>query len=449
MLCKFIISRVLLTQNTLQYPILFSKIKAKENFAIDNHKLDSTQTKSSSDSTYIISSSSCLPPLQTISSGINERSLLHSAIIASDKEKLSELLISQVPSSSGQGPLNLPDVLGYTPLHSAACLGKDAAEITKLLLTAGADNMTKDKDGNTALHWASRAGNAEVAHVLTLRNCLLDAPNDMGETPLHWAMRAGTSATGVVRTILADGARPHVYSKQFRRPLDVAALGFSSLHLNSLPLPNRRMRSSPTPKSVDSVMSHSATIDSMSLLDEIKKTRENFFLHSPQSRTLILHNKECSDHVPKSETDWEVPDRVDSIVKLFDDDKENPTLRLFFDRELTISDKFERASVELLSRVHSPEYLTFVHELSKKMELKQLEKEGGDGEGTRDKSKHNERQERGQIIAPFTPLLVQRSLENNNIQDMKIGEHSDTAFSAGSLRAARRAAGAVQYAVDW
>lgn len=27
--------------------------------------------------------------------------------------------------------------------------------------------------------------------------------------------------------------------------------------------------------------------------------------------------------------------------------------------------------------------------------------------------------------------------------------HSDTAFSAGSLKAARRAAGAVQHAVDW
>lgn len=27
--------------------------------------------------------------------------------------------------------------------------------------------------------------------------------------------------------------------------------------------------------------------------------------------------------------------------------------------------------------------------------------------------------------------------------------HSDTSFSAGSLKAARRAAGAVQHAVDW
>lgn len=31
---------------------------------------------------------------------------------------------------------------------------------------------------------------------------------------------------------------------------------------------------------------------------------------------------------------------------------------------------------------------------------------------------------------------------------VKLGQHSDTSFSAGSLRAARRAAGAVQHAVD-
>lgn len=33
--------------------------------------------------------------------------------------------------------------------------------------------------------------------------------------------------------------------------------------------------------------------------------------------------------------------------------------------------------------------------------------------------------------------------------NIKLGQHSDTSFSVGSLRAARRAAGAVQHAVDW
>ncbi len=54
------------------------------------------------------------------------------------------------------------------------------------------------------------------------------------------------------------------------------------------------------------------------------------------------------------------------------------------------------------------------------------------------------------IFGLFLLSKVQRSMtkiiDSNSV---KLGEHSDTSFSAGSLRAARRAAGAVQHAVDW
>lgn len=40
-------------------------------------------------------------------------------------------------------------------------------------------------------------------------------------------------------------------------------------------------------------------------------------------------------------------------------------------------------------------------------------------------------------------------MKEPNIKNIKQAAHSDTSFSAGSLRAARRAAGAVQHAVDW
>jgi acetoin utilization deacetylase AcuC-like enzyme len=45
--------------------------------------------------------------------------------------------------------------------------------------------------------------------------------------------------------------------------------------------------------------------------------------------------------------------------------------------------------------------------------------------------------------------MVQRSMIKVKESDVKLGINSDTAFSAGSLKAARRAAGAVQHAVDW
>jgi acetoin utilization deacetylase AcuC-like enzyme len=45
--------------------------------------------------------------------------------------------------------------------------------------------------------------------------------------------------------------------------------------------------------------------------------------------------------------------------------------------------------------------------------------------------------------------MVQRTMIKVKESDVKLGINSDTAFSAGSLKAARRAAGAVQHAVDW
>lgn len=45
---------------------------------------------------------------------------------------------------------------------------------------------------------------------------------------------------------------------------------------------------------------------------------------------------------------------------------------------------------------------------------------------------------------------VQRKvMKEADLKNIKQADHSDTSFSAGSLRAARRAAGAVQHAVDW
>ena len=49
-------------------------------------------------------------------------------------------------------------------------------------------------------------------------------------------------------------------------------------------------------------------------------------------------------------------------------------------------------------------------------------------------------------VVPFTPMVQRKILKEERTKD---NDHSDTAFSVGSLKAARRAAGAVQHAVDW
>ena len=76
-------------------------------------------------------------------------------------------------------PHSICDSQNFTPLHVAASLDFAVvgpgipAEITRMLLAAGADVRCIDKFGNTALHWAARSGNGDVAHLLTLKNCAL------------------------------------------------------------------------------------------------------------------------------------------------------------------------------------------------------------------------------------------------------------------------------------
>lgn len=70
------------------------------------------------------------------------------------------------------------DEAGYCPLHTAAALSmltpsntNLAFDICKLLVAAGADATFVDSNGNTPLHWAARAGNEPVAHLMLLNNC--------------------------------------------------------------------------------------------------------------------------------------------------------------------------------------------------------------------------------------------------------------------------------------
>ena len=62
--------------------------------------------------------------------------------------------------------------------------------------------------------------------IQSLQFAPLDAKNDRGETPLHWALRAGRVGMPVVSILLDNGAKPAVWSKEFLRPIDVAADGF-------------------------------------------------------------------------------------------------------------------------------------------------------------------------------------------------------------------------------
>ena len=201
----------------------------------------------------------------------------------------------------------------------------------------------------------------------------------------------------VVSTLVENGARPAVWSKDFKRPIDVAADGFaddteSLMEIQSLAEKRKKLSKGQRQRLREAA-------------EERKEARENLFKCSPQSRTLVLYHPECLEHIPKSESDWECPDRVTSIVGRLEngnDKAASPTINPW---EVQFSQEFERAKLDLLSRVHSTEYLNFVNELSKDLERQRKEQNGSDS-GEHDASGGA----RTPPVVPFTPMVSDSTL---------------------------------------
>lgn len=372
-----------------------------------------------------------------------ERTELHKSVCDVNLEALKQHL--GVLANLSEGVLQRKDEAGYCPLHTACAMSMarpanaaQVGEMVRMLLGAGADPKREDAHGNTPLHWSARAGDRHVTEVLLLKNCPQDAKNEMGETALHWAMRAGDRGMDVVTVLLENGSRPGILSLNFRRPIDVAADGFADERGSSAAL--RAKDSQQQRKTMSRELKKILKDTAQSRRD----TRANLLIRSSQSRTLVLHHPECLDHIPKSAADWEAPDRITSIMRrVFPSSDPTGATETsgIFPHEVTVSKEFERANLDVLSRIHSTEYLSFVNELSKDLE-KQVKDAGG---SSLEESEHGAG---SPPVVPFTPM-VQRTMIKVAESSVKLGANSDTSFSAGSLRAARRAAGAVQHAVDW
>lgn len=226
---------------------------------------------------------------------------------------------------------------------------------------------------------------------------ITDAQNKQGETPLHWAMRAGQSAMDVVGVLLENGARAAALNKSFKRPVDIAADGFDDESGSIAPkrqpdkaLEEKRKRITKEEKRL-----------LLEVTEERKLVRESLLRRSAQSRTLVLHHPECLEHTPKSSTDWEAPDRITAIMGLVGTDGDVTGRSVLKPYEFTASSEFERAKLDLLSRVHSTDYLAFVNDLSKELERRQKEEEAA-------ASGDSDDQRTGTLtppVVPFTPMV--------------------------------------------
>jgi SHAQKYF class myb-like DNA-binding protein len=385
--------------------------------------------------------------------------------------------------------------------------------IVRMLLQAGCNPYLYDSNGNTPLHWSVRAcdydatqqlihhiisnntihkttdddnNNTDVTNVLTTMNAssnrttieqYVNIQNQLGETCMHWTARGGIRCCDPIAVLLlSHSASTDIVNKALKRPIDVAADGYMDEPYSVEFIRNKHQSSIKNTNQTNNGDGHKKKTcnSNKELNDAIQRTIQDrcstraFLLrHSKSLRTLVLHHPECLDHHPKSISDWETPDRVKTILQRLESntsstiesgistDKDNNAILL---DEIVLSQDFDRGNLELLSRVHSTEYLSFVNQLSKDLERK-LASQGNntyhDNDGITDTKSMNNITKWGlQIsssslpVVPFTPM-VQRTMIKVDESNVKLSDNSDTSFSVGSLRAARRAAGAVQHAIDW
>lgn len=262
-----------------------------------------------------------------------------------------------------------------------------------LLIEHGANPSLVDGLGNTALHYAAVHGHERIGRLLLTKGCPMNLQNTEGDTATHIAARNGCVA---FIEMLADlGANFHLRNGSSVGALDLAG----------------------------------SNAKSAAERDALRKIMLDV---EPRLRSLILYHEDFLEHTARRPSDWEGPDRLNGIMERLRDKAEFP------EHEVEISNRFEKADVTLLGRVHSPEYIAFVNMLSKQVqqEAQDLQdQEDGDGPPP------------PPAILPFTPQ-VQRFVMRQNSEELKSSESCDTSFSVGTLSAARRAAGAVAHAVD-
>lgn len=256
-----------------------------------------------------------------------------------------------------------------------------SVEICRLLIESGASVNLADDKGDTCLHFAAVKGYDKLCKLLLKKGCSANAINEEGNAAVHLAALHGHAST--LELLAQLGANFHLRNYQALSPIDLVGQ-----------------------------LSHDP--------GEREVLRRHMFSVEPRLRTLILFHEDFFDHTARRPSDWEGPDRFASIMKKLQN------RQVFPDYELEFSSQFDKADVTLLGRVHSPDYLAFVNDLSKKV---QSEKSSND------------------TAVPFTPQ-VQRHLMRQSSDEIKNSDICDTSFSSGTLNASRRAAGAVAHAVD-
>ena len=96
------------------------------------------------------------------------------------------------------------DYYGNTALHMAVNISGKGQRCAELLLLAGSDVLTKDRDGWQAIHFAAIQDNTEMLDILVPAGADIHTRNNDGCSPLQWACIRDKAEN--VTALLAAGA---------------------------------------------------------------------------------------------------------------------------------------------------------------------------------------------------------------------------------------------------
>jgi len=106
-----------------------------------------------------------------------------------------------------------------TPLHTAA-LQKDIKSLEILLAVEGIDLDAIDKNGQTPLHLACKAGNEECGKLLVEKGAKVNIKDKNGNTPLH--LTAAKGIEGLSTMLIRKDAEVVVFNNNQKTPMHVA-----------------------------------------------------------------------------------------------------------------------------------------------------------------------------------------------------------------------------------
>ncbi|MGQ0734830.1 MAG: ankyrin repeat domain-containing protein [Acidobacteriota bacterium] len=139
--------------------------------------------------------------------------------------------------------------IAEAPVADAAMAGD--RDTVRALLKQGVDVNASQGDGMTALHWAARRGDLEMAQMLLYAGANAKASTRLGEqTPLLMASQIGH--TGLVDVLIKAGADPKAATSNGTTPLMLAAAS------GSAPTVNLLLQHGADPNAVESARGESA-----------------------------------------------------------------------------------------------------------------------------------------------------------------------------------------------